>query len=101
MDISRSEAAATQLHEWFQSAVQLADQGLFGIVPEGAHRGAVILDVLTRNSRLVSEAELDDEGKLYTPVTLVLAAGSKSSISRCAPATGGPRWRTCSTCARG
>ena len=77
MDRRHSDAIATELHQWFQSVLELADQGLFGIVPEGPHRGAVILDVLTRNARLISDAELDDEGKLYTPVTLLLVAGSR------------------------
>jgi hypothetical protein len=77
MNNSRSQTIATELQQWFQSVLDLADQGLFGIVPEGPHRGAVILDVLTRNARLIADAELDDEGRLYTPVTLVLAAGSR------------------------
>jgi hypothetical protein len=77
MNNPRSESIATELHEWFQSVLKLADEGLFGIVPEGPHRAAVILDVLARNARLVADAELDDEGKLYTPVTLVLAAGTR------------------------
>lgn len=77
MDRSRSSVAATELHEWFQGVERLAHEGLFGIAPEGPHRSAVILDVLKRNARLLVDAELDHNGTLYTPVTLVLVAGSK------------------------
>lgn len=77
MDSTRVEMAAQELHYWFQGVMEVTDAGLFGIVPEGPHRAAVILDVLTRNARLLSDAQRDAKGKLYTPVTLVLAAGSR------------------------
>ncbi|MEW6753234.1 MAG: hypothetical protein AB1505_19980 [Candidatus Latescibacterota bacterium] len=77
MDSPYSDTIAAELHQWFQSVLDLTEKGLFGIVPEGPHRGAVVLDVLARNARLIADAALDDEGKLYAPVTLVLAAGSR------------------------
>ena len=71
VDISK---AAQALHEWSFSVVDLVDKGLFGIAPEGSHREAMILDVLSRNAREVKTASLDATGGLYSPFAFLLAA---------------------------
>ena len=73
----RNQAVAEQLHTWFHSVLRLTDQSLFSIVPEGPHRGAVVLDVLTRNARLLAESEIDIEGRLYSPLCFFLAAACR------------------------
>ena len=65
---------AEQLQEWFRSVSNLTDGSLFGIAPEGPHRQAVVLDVLKRNARILSQSELDKKGKLYSPLCFFLAA---------------------------
>jgi hypothetical protein len=75
---SGPQAAAELLHEWFESILHLADEALFGIVPEGPHRDALVLDVLKRNARILSEGQLDNEGKLYSPLCYFLAAACRT-----------------------
>lgn len=74
---SDPKSAAEQLHDWFRSVLHLTDESLFSIVPEGPHRDAVVLDVLKRNARVLSESELDSEGKLYSPLCFFLAAACR------------------------
>ena len=64
---NHTEAVAEQLSDWFRSILHFTGESLFGIVPEGPHRDAVVLDVLKRNARILSEAELDNKGELYSP----------------------------------
>lgn len=71
--------AARKLHDWFNTVLRLLDDGLFGVVPDGPHREAVVLGVLSRNARELLNAELDRMGGLYTPLTLVLAAACRRS----------------------
>jgi hypothetical protein len=71
------KSVAEQLHEWFGSILRLTDETLFSIVPEGPHRDAVVLDVLRRNARVVSQSELDTEGKLYSPLCFFLVAACR------------------------
>jgi hypothetical protein len=71
---SDTKAVAEQLHDWFRGILRLTNESLFSIVPEGPHRNAVVLDVLKRNARIVSQSELDTEGKLYSPLCFFLAA---------------------------
>ena len=66
---------AEQLNDWFRSIVHSTGESLFSIAPEGPHRDAVVLDVLKRNARILSEAELDSKGKLYSP--LLFLPGSR------------------------
>jgi len=68
---------ALQLHEWFASISRLTGESLFSIAPEGPHRDAVVLDTLKRNARILSQAELDKEGKLYGPLCFFLAAACR------------------------
>ena len=79
--LSQSEAAAP-LHDWFQRILRLIDRSVLAVAPAGPHRGAVILDVLTRNARVLRErvlreSALDREGNLYSPLCIFLAAGSR------------------------
>ena len=83
------EAVAEQLNDWFRSVLHLTDESLFSIVPEGPHRHAVILDVLRRNARVLSQSELDNEGKLYRPLCFFLAAACR----RLGTALGVGHWR--------
>jgi hypothetical protein len=67
-------AAATKLAEWFESVQRLTELSLFAAAPEGSLRGAVVLDVLRRNARIISKAPLDTGGALYSPLCFFLAA---------------------------
>jgi hypothetical protein len=68
---------AEQLHDWFRNILRLTDESLFSIVPEGPHLDAVVLDVLKRNAKILLESEIDDKGKLYSPLCFFLAAGCR------------------------
>lgn len=68
---------AEQLQDWFVSVSRLTEESLFGIVPEGPHRNAIVLDVLKRNARILFQSELDSEGKLYSPLCFFLAAACR------------------------
>src|SRR5258708_29531115 len=72
-----SKAVAEQLHDWFTSILHLTDQSVFGIVPEGPHRDAVVLDVLKRHARILCDSELDRQGKLYSALCFFLAAACR------------------------
>jgi hypothetical protein len=74
---SDAAAAAQQLNEWFHSILHFTGESLFSIAPEGPHREAVVLDVLKRNARILSEAELDSQGRLYSPLCFFLAAACR------------------------
>jgi len=69
--------AAADLTEWFQSVERLTDLSLFAAAPEGSLRDAVVLDVLRRNARIVSQATLDNSGALYSPICFFLAAACR------------------------
>ena len=83
------QAVAQQLHDWFHSVLRVTDKSLFGIVPAGPYRGAVVLDVMTRNARILAESEIDNEGKLYAPICFFLAAACR----RLGTALGVGHWR--------
>lgn len=76
MSTSKNEAleVAQALHEWFTSIEELVEKALFSGAPEGPHRDTVVLDVLTRNARLVRTSEPDLTGSIYTPISFLLAA---------------------------
>jgi hypothetical protein len=76
-EMPQVQSTAREMHGWFQSVLDLADAALFGIVPAGPHRSAVVLAVLSRNARILSESEMDQEGKLYKPLSLFLAAACR------------------------
>jgi hypothetical protein len=73
-----SKAAAEQLHQWFLSVLRLTQESLFGIVPEGPHRDAVVLDILKRNARILSQSELDNDRKPLLPLCFVLTAACRT-----------------------
>jgi len=54
------------VHKWFLSISRLAEASLFSIAPDGPYRDAVVLDTIRRNARTLSQAELDNGGKLYS-----------------------------------
>lgn len=70
-------SVAHDLNEWFQSVQRLTEASLFGVAPEGPHRDAVVLDALRRNARVLYEAQLDADGKLYSPLCFFLAAACR------------------------
>jgi hypothetical protein len=72
-----ANAAAEQLHQWFEGIWRLATDSLFSMVPEGPHRDAVVLDALKRNARILVESELDSEGRLYSPLSFFLVAACR------------------------
>ena len=74
---SNLNVAAQQLHDWFRDILRLTDESMFRIAPEGPHRDAVVLDVLKRNARILSQREVDNEGKLYSPLCFFLAAACR------------------------
>jgi hypothetical protein len=69
--------AGRQLHDWFDQLVRLFDRSIFGAAEEGPHRDAIILNVLSRNARLVRESEVDRRGLLYTSACSMLAAACR------------------------
>jgi hypothetical protein len=73
---SDRKAVAEQLHAWFLSILHFTESQ-FNVVPEGPHRDAVVLDALVRNARILSQSELDREGKLYSPLCFFLAAACR------------------------
>jgi hypothetical protein len=68
---------AAELTEWFDSVFDLTQRSLFGIAPEGPHRDAVVVDSMIRNARIIYRAELDTEGKLYSPLCFFLTAACR------------------------
>jgi hypothetical protein len=71
------KAVAEQLHDWFNNVSRLIDASWSSIAPEGPHRDAVVLDALMRNGRVLSQNELDREGKLYSPLCYFLSAACR------------------------
>ena len=65
---------AVELSQWFESVSGLTEKNLFSIAPEGPHRDAIAMDSMIRNARVVYRAELDSEGKLYSPLCFFLVA---------------------------
>jgi len=91
-------AVAEQLDDWFRSIVHSTSESLFSIVPEGPHRDAVVLDVLKSKARILSEAELDTTGKLYSPSVSSWPPHAASWGLPWVPGTGERRctiWFTC------
>lgn len=72
-----TKSVAEQLHDWFGSILRLTDESLLSTLPGGPHRDAVVLDALRRNARVISQSELDTEGKLYSPLCFFLAAACR------------------------
>lgn len=58
---------AAELAEWFDSVFESIQKSLFGIVPEGPHRDAVVVDWMIRNARILHRKDLAEPAQLYTP----------------------------------
>jgi len=71
------KAVAEQLHGWFSNVSRLIEASWSSIAPAGPHRDAVVLDALMRNARVLSQSEVDREGKLYAPLCYFLAAACR------------------------
>ena len=78
-----------ELAGWFDSVFDLTQRSLFGIAPEGPHRDAVVVDSMIRNARVIYRAELDREGKLYSPLCFFLTAACRHLGAR----LGTDHWR--------
>ena len=69
--------AAAELRGWFQTIEGLTDESVFGILPGGPHREAIVLDTLKRNARILWQTSLDKSGQLYSPLCFFLAAACR------------------------
>jgi len=69
--------AADTLQQWFDEVVRLISRAVFDVAPEGPHRDAVVLNVLTRNARQLRALDIDRRGALYNPLCLFLAAACR------------------------
>ena len=67
-------AAATELSNWFTDIARLWSSVYFEWSASSAHRDAAILEILSRNAKIILEAPLDRHGDLYKPLSLVLTA---------------------------
>ena len=79
---SDSQELPAKLSQWFESVLNLTENSLFSIAPEGPHCDAVVLDALLRNARIIHRAELDHDGKLYSPLCFFLAAACRRLKTR-------------------
>lgn len=70
----RLTAAAAELADWFTDIVRLWSSVYFDWSTSPAHRDAAILEILSRNAKMILEAPLDSHGNLYKPLTLALTA---------------------------
>ena len=73
----RLEGVAAQLADWFTEIVGLWSSAYFDWSTSPGHRDAAILEILSRNAKMILEAPLDSQGNLYRPLTLALAAASR------------------------
>lgn len=77
--------AGRQLHDWFEQIARLVDGSLFGIVEEGPHRDAIVLNVLTSHARHLRESDMDRGGLLYTSLCFLLASACRQLGLRLGP----------------
>ena len=75
---AESKRAAEQINDWFGRILHLTSGGFFGMAGGGPHRNAVVLDVLRRNARILLGSEIDEEGRLYSPLCFFLAAACQT-----------------------
>lgn len=73
----RLTVAATELADWFTDIVRLWSSVYFDWSTSPAHRDAAILEILSRNAKIILEAPLDSHGNLYKPLTLALTASCR------------------------
>lgn len=70
-------AVASDLAEWWKGVLRLCDEALFGIPRARLQKDALLLSVLSSQARTLVESVLDEEGQLYTPMGLMLAAACR------------------------
>ncbi len=68
------EEIAAELRDWFTAIVRLWSSVCFDWSNSPEHRDAAVLEILTRNAKLLLNSSLDRRGDLYRPLTLSLAA---------------------------
>lgn len=68
------EEIAAELRNWFTDIVRLWSSVSFDWSSSPDHRDAAILEILSRNAKLLVDVSLDKRGDLYRPLTLSLAA---------------------------
>jgi hypothetical protein len=68
------EEIAAELRNWFTDIVRLWSSVCFDWSSSPEHRDAAILEILSRNAKLLLHASLDRRGDLYRPLTLSLVA---------------------------
>jgi hypothetical protein len=73
----RLSTVAAQLADWFIDIVRLWSAVYFDWSSSPVHREAAVLEVLSRNAKIILEAPVDVHGHLYKPLTLVLAAACR------------------------
>jgi hypothetical protein len=73
----RLASIAAELADWFGEIVRLWSSVCFDISTSPAHRDAAILEVLSSNAKVIVDAPLDQDGSLYKPLTLALAAACR------------------------
>lgn len=76
---------AAELTEWFERVFESIQKSLFGIVPEGPHRDAVVVDWMIRNARILHRKDLAEPAQLYTPLVFFLAAACQHLRARLTP----------------
>jgi hypothetical protein len=68
------EEIAAELRSWFGDVVRLWSSVCFDWSSSPQHREAAMLEILSRNAKLLLPVALDSRGNLYRPLTLILAA---------------------------
>ncbi len=76
-DATGTAQAADALQQWFDEVVRLISRAVFDVAPEGPHRDAVVLNVLTGNARRLRDLDIDRGGALYNPLCLFLASACR------------------------
>jgi len=71
------QAVAAELTGWFADVANLWSSTCFDWPASPEHRDAAILEILSRNAKVILDAPLDSEGDLYKPLTLTLAAACR------------------------
>ena len=73
----RLTAVAAQLADWFTDIARLWSTLYFDWSTSPVHQDAAVLEVLSRNAKIILAAPQDSHGRLYKPLTLALAAACR------------------------
>ncbi len=71
------QTVAAELTGWFADVVRLWSSTCFDWSTSPKHREAAILEILSRNAKVLLDAPLDSQGDLYKPLTLALTAACR------------------------